>query len=76
MNPQEAKKKIGAQFFLPVNHTNMKDVPALYYKIKNEQHNDGKVKPHLQYRSTFDIWMGTTVRNPEKFIKEKLIRIE
>jgi hypothetical protein len=30
MTPDEAKRIIGAQFYLPVNQSTKKDVPALY----------------------------------------------
>lgn len=76
MTPDEAKRIIGAQFYLPVNQTTKRDVPALYYRTKPVQFSDGSTGFSLEYYSSFNIWMGTNENDREKFMKERLISIE
>lgn len=60
-----------AQYFLE----NPDGSIALFYRIDIGTFNDGSSYEHLQYLSSFGVWMGTMERDPEKFIKDKLIKI-
>ena len=72
MNTLQAKNS-GAQFYQP-----MKDgvTPQLYYRYKDIKYNDGTTEPRLQYLSTCGGgWMGSMEKNPEEFVKNKLVKI-